>query len=333
LTNALVRFKIGLITYTILYINIVAVYKRTSVEEGKPSNTAVFAALSRAAHLYFDSEPKILEDYLALRLCGLKSEAELRNALNELCAKFGQLTTTELAQCIMHSMRGLAVIRHRYAEDELLKAVKRGVSQYVILGAGLDSFAYRRQGLEEKLRIFEVDYPATQQWKKTRLKELNIRLPRNLAFVPVDFEKQKLAEELLASGYQQSIPAFYSWLGVTSYLTETVVFQTLGEIASMPPGSEVIFDYALEESLLGDGERRIWDLGRATPGESDKTQFKPADLIKRLKNTGFTSAADFGPEQANSRYLKGRMDQLSVSVLGGLPASIIKLFHIMKAIV
>jgi methyltransferase (TIGR00027 family) len=111
-------------------------------------------------------------------------------------------------------------VRSRYAEDELSKAIERGVAQYVILGAGLDSFAYRRRDLAEVIHVFEVDYPATQAWKQARLRTLGITLPSNLTFIPIDFEKQALADALRAGGYRAEKPAFFSWLGVTEYLTE-----------------------------------------------------------------------------------------------------------------
>jgi methyltransferase (TIGR00027 family) len=118
-------------------------------------------------------------------------------------------------------------MRQRYTEDELDKALARGVGQYVILGAGLDSFIYRRPDLAAGLRVFEVDHPATQQWKRARLRELHLNLPSNLTFIPLDFEQQTLADGLRAGGHQPELPTFFSWLGVTQYLTEEAVFETL----------------------------------------------------------------------------------------------------------
>jgi methyltransferase (TIGR00027 family) len=303
------------------------------MEEGKPSVTAVFTSISRAAHLFLDDDPKILRDDFALGFSDVQGEPGLKTYLGILSKEFSKIATPELAQCILHSMRGFAVLRHRFAEDELVKAIKHGISQYVILGAGLDSFAYRRPDLHDKLHIFEVDYPATQQWKKTRLQELNISLPDNLTFVPVDFEKQTLKEELCTCGFDATIPAFFSWLGVTCYLTEAAVFQTLKEIVSMPSGSEIVFDYALSNSLLGEGERQIWALGQATPNEPDLTQFEPRRLVAHLREIGFSRVTDFGPKEANERYFNGRTDDLSPFVLNRLFASVIKLYHLMKATV
>ena len=130
-------------------------------------------------------------------------------------------------------------MRQRYTEDELGKALERGVGQYVILGAGLDSFAYRRPDLAGVVRVFEVDHPATQQWKRARLQELNITPPSNLTFVPVDFEQQTLAEGLRAGGHRPELPTFVSWLGVTTYLTEAAVFETLRYVASLAPAARL----------------------------------------------------------------------------------------------
>ena len=126
-------------------------------------------------------------------------------------------------------------MRQRYTEDELDKAVERGVAQYVILGAGLDSFAYRRPDLAGVVRVFEVDHPATQQWKRARVQALALPPPNNLTFVPIDFEQQALADELRAGGHRSELPTFVSWLGVTMYLTEEAVFETLRYVASLEP--------------------------------------------------------------------------------------------------
>lgn len=301
------------------------------MKEGRPSGSAIFAAISRAAHLILDGEPKIFQDDFALAFSGMQNEVELRTALEALHTEFGQQTTPELAKALLLSFRGFAVMRHRYTEDELTKALERCVSQYVILGAGLDSFAYRRLDLENKLIVFEVDQPAIQQWKKARLRELDISPHRNLTFVPVDFEKQILMDELRAHGYRKDAPAFFSWLGVTMYLTEAAVYQTLREVVVAAPGSEIVFEYVLPDSLLDDGERRIAALGRANTNEPNLSHFDPVSLAKRLKEIGFSEVWDFGTKEANTLYFNGRTDELSASVLDGLYASTIKLMPLMKA--
>jgi methyltransferase (TIGR00027 family) len=207
------------------------------------------------------------------------------------------------------------VMRNRYAEDELDKAIARGVAQYVILGAGLDSFVYRRPDLAGVVQVFEVDYPATQQWKRMRLRELRVELPPNLIFIPLDFEMQPLTAGLQAGGYRPEAPAFFSWLGVTMYLTEEAIFNTLRVVASLALGSEIVFSYVVPEALLDEEHQRLLaaiKAGAAARGEPWLSCFEPAHLKARIKELGFTQVWDLGPEEANARYFAGRTDGLRV---------------------
>jgi methyltransferase (TIGR00027 family) len=199
----------------------------------------------RAAHLLLDDPPKIFEDTFALRLCGCENEAALRVQLDQVAAEIARSSSPDFAQIALRHLRISVIVRSRYVEDELDRAIKRGVSQYVILGAGLDSFAYRRSDVAKVLRIFEVDHPATQAWKRERLQDLGVASPDNLAFVPVDFEKQSLVERLLKGGYRSDAAAVFSWLGVVVYLTSDAIFGTLRTIASLALGTEIIFEYPL----------------------------------------------------------------------------------------
>jgi methyltransferase (TIGR00027 family) len=274
--------------------------------------------------LVLDDDPKIFQDPLALGFSGVENEAGVLATLKAFQAEIARQSTPEVAQVLARHIRANLAMRQRYTEDELGKALERGVRQYVMLGAGLDSFAYRRPDLAGSLRVFEVDHPATQQWKRGRLRELNISLPRNLTFVPVDFEQQTLADGLRAGGHRSELPAFISWLGVTVYLTEAAVFETLQYAASLAPGSEIVFEYWLPESCLDDESRRllavIKEAGVAR-GEPYLSQFEPTALAARVKELGFRQVWDFGPEEANARYFAGRTDGLCA-----LP-----LCHLMKA--
>src|SRR5262249_4107993 len=156
------------------------------MEEGRPSAMAIASATVRAAHLLLDEDPKVFQDHLALRLSGIESEAALQATREAILAENARRFTPEIAQKLYSNARAITVMRQRYTEDELDKAVGRGVGQYVILGAGLDSFAYRRPDLVGVLRVFEVDHPATQQWKRARLQALDLTPPNNLTFVPID---------------------------------------------------------------------------------------------------------------------------------------------------
>lgn len=184
------------------------------MEEGRPSWTAIGSAMIRAAHLVLDDEPKILRDELALRLSGNGDEATLRTQLQGMQAEVAARSNPEVAQTLLQFLRTIMTVRARYVEDGLEEAIQRGVGQYVVLGAGLDSFAYRRGDLAETLQVFEIDHPATQAWKRERLQTLNMSVPSNLTFVPLDFETQTLAEGLQAGGFKSEQPALFSWLGV-----------------------------------------------------------------------------------------------------------------------
>jgi len=204
-------------------------------------------------------------------------------------------------------------VRSRYAEDELEKAVRNGMTQYVLLGAGLDSFAYRRHDLVERLSVFEVDYPSTQQWKRGRLRELNTPVPSNLTFVPVDFERQTLIEALSAAGYRVEEPAFFSWLGVTQYLAEDAIVRTLQEIASLVTGSEIVFEYLVPEERLEGVEREYLasvKAGSARRGEPWRGCFEPARLEGLVKGLRFTEFTDLDAEAINARYFANRRDGL-----------------------
>jgi methyltransferase (TIGR00027 family) len=187
------------------------------MQTGQPSRTALGAAGLRAAHQVLD-RAAIFTDPLALRILGPDAEAMVRDAETDLSRQ---------------RLRWFIAIRARIAEDALAAAVQRGVGQLVVLGAGLDTYAYRAPP-SDNLRIFEVDHPLTQAWKRERLAEAAIAPPAALRFVPVDFERETLADGLGAAGFDPARQTFFSWLGVVPYLTEQAVFATLGFIAGLP---------------------------------------------------------------------------------------------------
>ncbi len=282
------------------------------MKEDQPSRTAQLVAIRRAAHQILD-KPKVFDDPLALSVIG-------RESAQALLAGQHQFEDTQQS---LH-LRAFYVARSRYAEDELALAVGRGVRQYVILGAGLDTFAYRNPYPEGALRVFEVDHPATQAWKRSRLQEAGISLPVDLTFAPIDFERQTLAEGLRETGYDPGRSAFFAWLGVTMYLTTESVMATLRFIASAPAGSEIVFDYTVAPSLLTPDQRVIFDsLIKRVDWEREpwQTFFDPAQLKKDLQAMGFRCVEDIGPEEINARYFKDRTDRLRVGSLA----------HIMEA--
>lgn len=255
---------------------------------GKPSLTAWGAAAHRAAHQVLE-EGHIFSDPLALRILGQDAEAVARDAA-EHPSRLG--------------MRLFIAARTRFAEDSLTAAVANGVRQLVILGAGLDTYAYRGP-CAGRLHIFEVDHPATQAWKRERLAEATIAIPSSLTFAPVDFERQTLHEGLAAAGFDPAQQTFFTWLGVVPYLTEDAIWSTLSFIVGLPQGSHVVFDYSDPPHTLSPEMRAYHDRRAARVGaigESWVTYFEADKLREKLLMLGFTEIEDLGPPQIAARY-------------------------------
>lgn len=279
------------------------------MKENRPSATAQRVAMRRAAHQLLD-DPKVFDDPFALRIIGKESASALETDPR-------QFETMPLSPYL----RAFVAARSRYAEDELAHGVRRGVRQYVILGAGLETFAYRNPHPEGVLHVFEVDHPTTQTWKRERMEEIGIALPGDLTFAPVDFETQTLVEGLRGAGYDPGKCTFFSWLGVTEYLTTDAVMATLRFIASAPVGSGVVFDYMISLSLLNPAQRSRFDaLAQrvASVGEPWQAFFDPMLLTRDLRAMGFGYFEDNGPEKINTRYFKNRKDGLRVGSLSHL---------------
>jgi len=279
-----------------------------------PSTTAQRAAMHRSAHQILD-EPRVFHDPLALLIIGTESSAALQATPQQFAAAQGS-----------DLLRAFIAARSRYTEDVLGEAVRRGLRQYVILGAGLDTFAYRNPYTQAGLRVFEVDHPAMQSWKRSQLETVGISVPASLTFVPVDFETQTMPDGLRQAAFDHNEPAFFSWLGVTPYLTGEAIASTLKFIAALRTGSGVVFDYVISPSLLNPQQRSAFDdLSRRVDmaGEPWRTFFNPATLAADLITFGFEEVLDMGPDEINARYFTDRNDNLKVRGFG----------HIMKAIV
>ncbi len=201
--------------------------------------------------------------------------------------------------------------RSRYAEDSLAEA---GYRQYVILGAGLDTFAYRNP--DAGPRVFEIDHPSTQAWKLSLLAEAGIAIPQSVAHVPVDLARQSLAPQLREAGFDASQPASFSWLGVTAYLDEDAILAILGAVYALHPGNRIVFDYMLPRSSLSfRGSLAHWAISRyvARLGEPMKPGFTPEAMREHLANIGFRKVVDIGCPELNSRYFAGRSDNLRIA--------------------
>jgi methyltransferase (TIGR00027 family) len=267
------------------------------METGKASKTALRVAIRRAAHQLIE-KPRVLDDPIAVRLVGPGYARDMKRASHKVARDF----------------RLFMAARSRYVEDRLAEAVANGVTQYVILGAGLDTFAYRNPF--PALRVFEVDFPATQEGKRAMLAEAAIALPESLTFVPLDFEHQTLAEGLAAAGFDSGSAAFFGWLGVAPYLTLEAFRATLGVIAQLPAGSAVGFDYAVAPETLSPAGRTAFDRlsGRvAAAGEPFQLFFTPEQMASELRRAGFQRFEQLDSDHLNDLYFKGRADGLKLS--------------------
>ncbi|MEV0699919.1 class I SAM-dependent methyltransferase [Saccharopolyspora sp. NPDC050389] len=265
------------------------------MENGGPSRTALITAYARAYHQIAD-RPPIFTDPLAARLLGVTTEE-----LTELATP----ATDHLGAGASDQRRRLFfAARARFAEDAVAAAIAAGVRQVVILGAGLDTFAYRNP--RPDLRVFEVDHPATQAWKRERLATAGIDRPETLTFVPVDFETQTLAAGLESAGFKRTDPAVFVWLGVVFYLTPNAAHATLEYIAGQAQPVEMVFDY-LEPAATD--EDRAHQRARADRlagvGEPLFSYFTPDDIAAHLRALGFTCVEDCSAPDLIAGYLDG----------------------------
>lgn len=258
------------------------------MQPGQPSQTALGAARLRAAHQILDNA-SILADPLASRILGDDIEVSLDYAR---------------AHASGPRLRWFLAARSRIAEDALTEAVNAGATQLVVLGAGLDTLAYRTP-LADRLRIFEVDFPATQARKREMLAAAGIVIPGTLTYVGVDFERETLAEALDAAGFAAAQRSFFSWLGVVPYLTEAAIFSTLGYIAHLGGGSEVVFDYVNPPASIapaGRAANQALAERVAAAGERFRSYLDTAQLCAKIRAAGFRDVNDIGPEKIAARF-------------------------------
>jgi methyltransferase (TIGR00027 family) len=262
-----------------------------------PSRTALRVALRRAAHQLYDS-PIVFHDPVAVPILGETYAEELRR------------TPQRPDRPFSIGLRAFLIARSRYAEEHLATvAADETVRQYVLLGAGLDTFAYRNP--YPGLRVFEVDHPATQAWKRELLQTGSIAAPPNLTYAPVDFECQSLPDQLLAAGFDSSQPTFFAWLGVVPYLTLGAFRSTVSFVAAQPAGSGIALDYGQPRSSLPFNEQLAHDSLAARvqlAGEPFQLFFTPEEIAAEF--AGFHGIEDIGAPEINARYFAGRGDEL-----------------------
>jgi methyltransferase (TIGR00027 family) len=258
------------------------------MKPNEASRTALIPARQRAAHQLLD-HGSIFYDPFAMKILGEDEKDVLQFANAHPLASIGRLLT---------------IARSRIAEDAVAEAVERGIQQIVILGAGLDTFALRNPHEARQIRIYEVDHPATQAWKRERMAEAQLAIPPWLIFVPVDFERDDLGEQLAGAGFQQNSPAFFTWLGVVPYLTKEAIGSTLDYMASIQE-SEVVFDYmeppeAFSEEFAELVTERTKELEKID--ERWASRFEPAGIAAFLRSHGFSDLEDIDFQEIRSRF-------------------------------
>lgn len=272
----------------------------------QPSETAQFAAAHRAYHTMHD-RPVLLEDQPALWLLGPQLRTVLR--VPPLRWLFWRPLVNKL-----RPMSTFIVVRSRYTEDALAEAVRGDCRQYVILGAGLDSWALRNE--ETDVRVFELDQPATQQWKADRIREKRGGLPEQLVLAPIDLESESVAEVLPKHGFDTQALAFVSWLGTICYLSREAVAETFASLAAVAaPGSRITFDYFQPRASMSPADRQLFEIlnaGGTRRGEPIQTFLNAEEMAAVLLEAGFQVVEDLSAAEIRDRYLVKRSDGLDV---------------------
>ncbi len=278
------------------------------------SETALTAAAARAAHLIVDASPSIFADTLAYPLLGDRAEEFVRyHRLNG-------------DHPVLSGARTAVTTRSRYTEDRLSASVRDGVGQYVILGAGLDTFAYRSP-LAGRVRVFEVDHPATQEWKRRLLADAGVPVPPGVTFVPADLETEPFVDALVRAGFDPSRPALFGWLGVTMYLTREAIGHTLSAVGGLAPGTEIVIDHMLPADLCDEAGRAYVEAvapAAAERGEPWLSLLSPADLAALLKEHGLLPREHLDQRGSVDPSLWDRADTLRPSTLSVLTRAAVR---------
>lgn len=274
------------------------------MSERNASGTAFGTLYMRAIHQLLDAQPLILDDPPALTLLGKDKVKEIQ--------KNHKHHRTPAAS----SLRAHIVLRSRFTEDRLSEAVNRGVSQYIILGAGFDTFAFRQPAWAHKLKIIEIDQPATQAQKISRLKDTGMNIPSNVQLSDIDFERESLLDGFKRQGISLTEPSFFSWLGVTMYLQEAAIDAVLKAVARFPVKSEIVFTFSQPPETLSEKENKFHaSLSQivANSKEPFVSFFKPTDIEKKLHDIGFKSMGILSGEDADKRYFSNRPRDLHIT--------------------
>ena len=312
------------------------------MKDNQASFTAMTVAYMRAYHSKHATD-KIFDDYLAYELIPTEKRALIEQDLIEQNRILGQqlkntkyaalqseqTITQELLRQATSRLEGYFNSRARYAEDALKKAIKNGVKQYVILGAGMDTFAFRQPEMMEYLETFEVDHPATQKFKLDRLAELGWKHPAKLHFIPIDFTKESLITALTSSSsYDQTVKTFFNWLGVTYFLTRDEVFTTSRSIREIAPAnSTIVFDYLdtdafIPEKSSPEMQKTLEYLRKI--GEPMITGFNSLMLGDELTCLGFSLKENLSPVDIEEHYFKGLTGEYQTQEDGHFACAVVK---------
>jgi methyltransferase (TIGR00027 family) len=268
----------------------------------EPDNTAVRTALWRALHVQIDPQPHIIEDEVGLKLIAPDEGWRQRPDMDPQFTK---------------RLRASIVARARFIEDLVIGQSEQGITQYVILGAGLDTFAQRRPSVVSRLQVYEIDRPDTQNWKQRRLMELGLGIPEQLHFVSVDFETSSWFEQLVQSGFDISKPAVVACTGVSLYLTKDAITSTLSQIATLAPGSTLAMTFYLSMEWMDEEDKplqQIAEKGARQAGTPFVSFFAPDDIPALAYKSGFKEAEIKSVKDLEQLYFSGRADHF-------LPAS------------
>ncbi|HBZ09584.1 MAG TPA: SAM-dependent methyltransferase [Bacillus bacterium] len=270
-------------------------------QNSEPDHTAVRVALWRALHVQIDSPPYIFEDEVGLQLADPENGWRQRSDMDP------EGTS---------GFRASIVARARFIEDLITEQLAKGVTQYVILGAGLDTFAQRRPEVASRMRIFEVDQPGTQAWKRQRLNELGFGIPEWLRLVPVDFERgSSWLEQLKTAGFDMSRPAVVASTGVTQYLSKDAIEATLQQVAALAPGSTLAMTFLLPFELTEPEKRTSVDAaeeGARASGTPFISFFRPPEMLAMARKLDFQEVRHVSSTDLSQRYFTGRTDGLSL---------------------
>lgn len=284
---------------------------------GKPSQTAEFVAILRANHFLTAPEPKLLNDSLALHMTSYATHDEIAKHVTGVINVFTQLSDPESAALFVDRIEQAVCVRARLVEERLKHLRQNGLEQLVILGAGMDTIAYRAEALLSGIDVFEVDHPDTQAWKKQQLSTSDISIPNNVTFVPYDFENQTLMEALDAGGILSTRKTLFSWLGVNMYLTKDAVQDTLSTVTDFAAGSELIMDFAMPDydhnfDAMPDSIDKLSKVV-ADMGEPMLSKFTLGELANIFSAAGFSEFVFYDTPLVIEEVLRGHGENYTMA--------------------